>query len=202
VSTEQVSHDDDNSPNVIAPKTFRPPTGTLCALFAIPRSSVELLAALISSHGRREAIGDLSRQRTRAHRGDVVRVSAAIISWHLLAFSLFASGAQEVQFQQAAFFFPRARKVNRAPSFIRRVPHTWRPRPNVYLFRFRGPIIAFATGACNDLRPPPTLVCVAISLGFLPLSLSLSLSLSLFPPRPGATLSTAAATRRQDTSRS
>lgn len=49
--------------------------------------------------------------------------------------------------------FLLARKVNRAPSFIWRVPHTWRPRPNVYLFRFREPIITFATGACNDLHP-------------------------------------------------
>lgn len=49
--------------------------------------------------------------------------------------------------------FLLARKVNRAPSFIWRVPHTWRPRPNVYLFCFREPIITFATGACNDLCP-------------------------------------------------
>lgn len=66
--------------------------------------------------------------------------------------------------------FLLARKVNRAPSFIWRVPHTWRPRPNVYLFCFREPIITFATGACNDLCPLSSRtfsLALAISLGFL-----------------------------------
>jgi len=115
--------------------------------------------------------------------GDVVRVSAAIISRHG-PFSLFASGAQEVQFQRAAFFFARARARAR--------PRERLIEPRALSGAFRTPGGRGLMSTCSvfggqSSRSPQARATICVPS--LPACVAISLFLSL-------TLSTAAAARR------